>query len=156
MHVMYSLQFNRKEPGCPWSLAGGNGKGALLQKWPPCGREDKTRQHRPQGFVRPRTLDERREVGWLWAAAHALAPGYTRAGLSKGTWTPTHREAAFCDAGYQKRLSPRLLCTPPSEHGGVGRAGGVLLWLFRSVHQTGSQPTTGSPKWADRSQLVWC
>lgn len=64
--------------------------------------------------------------------------GRTRAGLSQGTWTPAHRETAFCDAGYKKRLSPRLRHTP------------------RSVYQMGSRPTAGSPRWVNWSQLVRC
>lgn len=62
----YATKRNRE---CPCRLAGGSGKGSLLQKQPPRQRGDKA-GHRPQEFVRLQILGGRRESGWPGAAGH--------------------------------------------------------------------------------------
>lgn len=148
-------------------------EGIPFTEVPPCRREDKG--HRPQGFVRPRTLAECREMGWPGAAAHSCtwpraALGQARpdstlcSGPTQGcVWAPRPRgqagsgagpaaHPAFCLMLVKKTLvaqAPVALCL-----WSTGQEGGISEAAWVSVHQTGSQLAGGSRNWVNRLQLT--
>lgn len=98
-------------------------EGIPFTEVPPCRREDKG--HRPQGFVRPRTLAERRETGWPGAAAHSCT--WPRAALGAG---PSRQHPALrAHAGLR-------VGTPPA---GPGRLGGGARGTPRLLSDAGKE-----------------
>lgn len=82
-----------------------------------------TRQHRPQGLVRPRTGDERGERGWLWAAlgqACPKAPGRPPTGRLPSVTLVTKNA---CPPGS---ATPQGLCTRWGRSPLRGHQGGLI------------------------------